>query len=125
MTENELKTRMKKFALRIMRLVHALPSSPEGRTIGNQLIRSGTSVGANYRAAYRGRSRAEFASRLAVVEEEADESGYWLELIIEGGLMDQKLVAPLLKEAEELVAIVVASRRSVRSKIENRKSKME
>ena len=82
MDEDELKRRTKRFALRVIKLVAALPKTVEGRTIGNQLVRAGTSVGANYRAACRARSKAEFIARLGVVEEEADESEYWMELII-------------------------------------------
>jgi len=87
MTEDDLKKLTKQFALRILKLVAALPRTLAGRTIGGQLVRSGTSVAANYRAACRARSKAEFISRLGVVEEEADESALWLELIIEGELM--------------------------------------
>lgn len=112
MNEMELKKRTKRFALRIIKLVSALPKSIEGRAIGNQLIRSGTSVGANYRAACRGRSKAEFIAKLGTVEEEADESAYWMELIIEGGLLKARLVEPLLLEANELTAIMVTSRKS-------------
>ena len=83
MNEKELKNRTKKFALRIMKLVHALPNTIDGRAIGNQLIRAGTSVGANYRSACRGRSKAEFIAKLGIVEEEADESAFWMELVIE------------------------------------------
>jgi len=112
MTENELKDRTKRFALRILKLVAALPRTIAGRTIGNQLARSGTSVPANYRAACRARSKAEFISRLGVVEEEADESALWLELVMEGELMKKDLVEPLWKEADELVAIMTSSRKS-------------
>ena len=112
MNEQELKTRTKQFGLRVMKLVGALPSDTVGRAIGNQLVRSGTSVGANYRAACRGRSKAEFIAKLGVVVEEADECGYWLELIIEGELLATHLVEPLLQEANELTAIMVASRKS-------------
>jgi four helix bundle protein len=87
MDEDELKKRTKRFGLRIIKLVNALPKTITGRAIGGQLVRAGTSVGANYRAACRSRSKAEFIARLGVVEEEADESGYWLEMITEGGLM--------------------------------------
>ena len=125
MTEDELKQRTKRFALRVIRLVRALPKTSEGRAIGNQLMRAGTSVGANYRAACRARSRADFASKLAIVEEEADESAYWMELVVEADLMKKELVGPLLSEANELVAIMSASRQSVRSKIKNQKSKIE
>ena len=98
--------------MRILKLVAALPKTVAGRTIGNQLARSGTSVAANYRAACRGRSKAEFISRLGVVEEEADESALWLELIIDGELMKKSLVEPLWVEANELVAIMTSSRKT-------------
>ncbi len=98
-----------------MKLVAALPENSVGRTIGNQLIRSATSVGANYRAACRGRSRAEFIAKLGIVVEEADESGYWLELIIDGELLNKSVVEPLLHESNELTAIIVASRKSASS----------
>jgi four helix bundle protein len=125
MDEKELKKRTKQFALRIIRLVNALPKNIEGQSIGKQLIRSGTSVGANYRSACRGRSKAEFVAKLGIVEEEADESAFWMELIIEGGLLEKELVEPLLKEANELVAIMAASRKSAKSKFTNRKSKIK
>ncbi|HUX57444.1 MAG TPA: four helix bundle protein [Bacteroidales bacterium] len=83
MTKDELKKRTKKFALMIIKLVDDLPNSLAGRTIGNQIIRSGTSVGANYRAACRARSNADFISKITIVEEECDESLFWLELIAE------------------------------------------
>jgi four helix bundle protein len=110
MNEAELKQRTKQFALRVIKLVAALPKNTEGRAIGNQLVRSGTSVGANYRAACRGRSKAEFIAKLGTVEEEADESAYWLELIVDAGLMRQSRVVSLLNEANELTAIIAASR---------------
>jgi len=129
MTEAELLSRTKQFGLRVMNLVSALPNTVQGRTIGKQLIRSGTSVGANYRAACRGRSKAEFISRLGVVEEEADESAYWLELIVEGKVLDSNRVNSLLKEANELARIMAASRKSassrLKSQIANQKSQME
>jgi four helix bundle protein len=108
--ESELKNRTKQFALRVIKLVGALPKSTEGRALGSQLVRSGTSVGANYRAACRGRSKAEFIAKLGTVEEEADESAYWLELIIDGGLMSKRRVDALWQEACELTAIMAASR---------------
>ena len=110
MTENELKQRTKQFALRVVKLVSALPKTAEGRAIGGQLVRSGTSVGANYRAACRGRSKAEFISKLGTVEEESDESAYWMELVIDGGLLPSARVAALHQEACELTAIMAASR---------------
>lgn len=116
MDKEELKTRTKKFALRVMRLVEALPKTASGRAIGNQLVRSGTSVGANYRACCRSRSRAEFIAKIGVAEEEADESAFWMELIIEGNLLPPAKVSLLLKEANELVAIMAASRISARRK---------
>lgn len=126
MDEQELKTRTKQFGLRVMNLVAALPNTTAGRAIGNQLVRSGTSVGANYRAACRGRSKAEFVAKIGTVVEEADESAFWLEMIIEGGLLKAELVAPLLQEAEELTAIFTASARTAKqnnqqSQIGNRK----
>jgi four helix bundle protein len=112
MDENELKQRTKRFALRVMALAESLPKTLAGRTIGSQLVRCGTSVGVNYRAVCRGRSKAEFVAKLGTVEEEADEAGYWMELIIEGKLMDRSRVEPLLQEASELTAIMAASRKS-------------
>ena len=126
MTEEELKNRTKIFALRIMKLVNSLPNNAVARAIGSQLVRSGTSVAANYRAACRGRSKAVFIAKLGTVEEEADESCLWLELIIEGNLMGEPLVSPLLKEANELTAIFVASRISAKrnKEIANRQSEI-
>jgi len=110
MNPDDLKKRTKQFALRVIKLVAALPNTVAGRAIGGQLVRSGTSVGSNYRAACRGRSRAEFVAKLGVVEEEADESAYWMEMIIEGELLNQKRVEPLLTEANELAKIMAKSR---------------
>jgi len=109
MKENNLKERTKNFALRIINLTNSLPSNRLGNVIGNQLLRSGTSVGANYNSACRGRSRAEFLSKLGIVIEEADESIFWLELIIESKLVKEVLVRPLLVEANEILAIMIAS----------------
>ena len=106
----ELKQRTKGFALRVMKLVDALPHSRSGKAIGNQLVRSGTAVGANYRATCRARSKAEFIAKIGVVEEEADESGFWMELIVEGCLLPARKVSALLQEANELTAIMAASR---------------
>ena len=111
MNELELKMRTKKFALRILKLSRAMPKTDDGRIIAKQLIRAGTSVGANYRAACRGRSKAEFISKLGIVEEEADECAFWLEIIIEAGMLKARRVASLLQEANELTAIMVASRK--------------
>jgi four helix bundle protein len=109
---DELKARTKEFALRVIKLVAALPKSVEGRAIANQLVRSGTSVAANYRSACRARSRIEFVAKLGVVLEEADESLLWLELIVAANLLPPPRVEPLLNEANELVAIMAASRKS-------------
>jgi four helix bundle protein len=119
MTTAELKARTKEFALRVIRLVDALPNSVKGRAIANQIMRSATSVAANYRAACRARSRAEFIAKIGVVEEEADETAFWLELIIDSNIRTEKQIEPLRKEANELVAIMAASRKSA---IGNRKS---
>ena len=119
-----MKDRTKQFALRVIKLVAALPKTIEGRAIGSQLIRAGTSVGANYRSACRGRSKAEFVAKLGIVEEEADESAFWMELIIENGLLDEHMVESLLKEANEIVAIMVSSRKSARKASSNRKSQI-
>jgi four helix bundle protein len=115
----DLKARTKQFALRVMKMVDALPRTIQGRAIAKQIIRSATSVAANYRATCRARSRAEFIAKIGVVEEEADESCFWLELIIDSGLLTEERIRPLLSEAGELVAIMAASRKSA---IGNRKS---
>ena len=110
MNQQELKARTKEFALRVMKLVDALPATRSGSAIGNQLVRSGTAVGANDRATCRARSKAEFIAKIGIVEEEADESAFWMELIVDGGLLSAAKVAPLLQEAGELTAIMAASR---------------
>ena len=109
MMEDELKQRTKQFSLRIIKLVQALPNNIIGQTIGKQLIHSGTSVGANYRAVCRARSGKEFIAKLGIVIEEADESAFWLELIIENSLIKQNLVDSLLKETDEIISIMVKS----------------
>lgn len=136
MNETELKNRTKAFALRVLKLIDSLPDTRSGRILAGQLGRSRTLVGANYRAACRSRSTAEMISKLSIVEEEADESGFWIELIEEHGLRTRRQVEALAQEAGELTAIMVASRRTLRkratrSKIEyralrhhNRKSKI-
>ena len=109
MNSEEMKARTKQFAKQIIKLCRLLPKSREGRLIGDQLFRAGTSVAANYRAACRARSRAEFISKLGIVEEEADESLFWLELIQELKLCQDKLVSSLMKEGNEILSIVVSS----------------
>ena len=125
MTERELLERTKQFALRVFKLVGALPQTIQGRAVASQLIRSGTSVAANYRAACRARSKPEFIAKLGVVEEEADESAFWLELIIETDLLSDAKVKPLLVEAGEIVAIMASSKKTAaKSQIANRKSQI-
>ena len=108
----ELQQRTKDFALWVLNLIEHLPNTIGGRVLANQLARSATSVGANYRAACRARSRAEFASKLGTVAEEADESLYWLELIQVGDFVPEKRIASLVSEADELTAIFTSGRRS-------------
>lgn len=110
MDADHLKKRTKQFALRVLKLVAALPNTVQGRAIAGQLVRAGTSVPANYRAACRGRSKSEFIAKLGIVEEEADESAFWMELIIESALLKPQLVEPLLTEANELTKIMARSR---------------
>jgi four helix bundle protein len=108
----ELQQRTKDFALRVLNLIEHLPNTIGGRVLANQLARSATSVGANYRAAWRARSRADFPSKLGTVADEADESLYWLELIQVGDFVPEKKIASLISEADELTAIFTSGRRS-------------
>src|SRR5438045_7737447 len=112
MKKAEFQERTKKFALRILKLTERLPNTVGGRVLANQLARSATSVSANYRAACRARSRAEFSSKLGTVAEEADETQHWLELIRDGSFVPEKRIASLLMEANELTAIFTAGRRT-------------
>ena|SRR5579862_7154111 len=113
----ELKTRTKTFALRIIKLTRAiLKNDDAGRVIARQIVRSGTSVAANYRASCRARSRAEFVSKIGTVEEESDETALWLELLIESGIIPVKKLSALLEEANALTAIMAASRKTASSK---------
>ena len=105
----DLKMRTKQFGLRVIRLVETLPKNRTADVLGRQLLRSATSVGANYRAACRGRSAAEFQAKLGIVEEEADESAYWSEMLTDAGFVKPSLVEPLLREANEITAIIVSS----------------
>ncbi len=109
MNKQELADRTKRFALRVVRLVESLPQSRTAEVIGRQLLRSGTSVGANYRSVCRSRTTADFVSRMSIVEEEADESAYWMELLIEAKSVKAEKIEALLSEAYELVAISAAS----------------
>jgi four helix bundle protein len=108
----DLRLRTKAFAVRIFKLVDALPKTMQDRAAANQIIRSGSSVAANYCAACRARSRAEFISKIGVVEEEAGETLFWLELIIDTSLLKQARIGPLMRGADEIVAIMAASRKS-------------
>ena len=117
MIEKQLKQRTKNFAKQVIDLCRHLPNNCEGRLIGNQLFRSGTSVAANYRAACRGRSKAEFISKLAIVEEEADEARLWLELLREMKISDGPLIDLLIRESDEIISMVVSSIKTVRKKL--------
>ena len=110
MTPDELKSRTKAFALRCLKVADALPKTVSGKTVASQLARSATSVAANYRASCRARSHAEFIAKLGVVEEEADESAFWLELSVDAGLLKPRRLNNLHQEAEELMKILAASR---------------
>ena len=112
----ELRNRTKKFALRILNMTDSLPNTPKAWVLGKQIMRSGTSVGANYRAATRAKSRADFIAKLGIVVEEADETQYWLELRADSGLIKPSLLADLQKEAAELTAIFTASRNTAKAR---------
>ena len=108
----ELKQRSKSFAIRIVRLFRSLPHSPDAQTLGKQVLRSGTSVAANYRAVCRARSKAEFIAKMGVVVEETDETVFWLELLGETEVVNPSRTEELLKEANELLAVFGASLRT-------------
>ena len=117
MNPAELKARTKTFALRIIKLTRAIPKNDDaGRIIARQIVRSGTSVAANYRASCRARSRAEFVSKIGTVEEEADETALWLELLIESEIITAKKLSSLLEEANALTAIMATSRKTASAK---------
>ncbi len=125
MDEHEFKARTKAIALRVIKLVESLPKTRTADVLGRQLLRSGTSIGANYRAACRGVSRADVA-KLGDVEEEADESLYWMELLLDAGIVPEQKLRNLMKEIDEIVAMTVSSIRTMRqpypkSKIQNPK----
>src|SRR2546423_2251477 len=113
---DELKSRTKQFAVRIVKMYRSLPKTDEARIIGKQVLRSGTSVAANYRAVCRSRSKAEFIANLGIVVEEADETVFWLELLVETGIVPQDRMKGLLLEANELLAIFAASQHTARRK---------
>ena len=116
MDKEVMKKRTKQFALRVILLVESLPKGRTTEVLGRQLLRSGTSVGANYRSACRARSTADFISKMGIVEEEADESLFWMELLVESGNMKTVKLEPLLKEADELLAIAVSSIKTAKSR---------
>jgi four helix bundle protein len=122
MNASVLKDRTKHFALRILALVDALPNTIKGRAIAHQFVRDGTSVGANYRAACRSRSKAEFIAKLGTVIEETDECAFWMELISEGNLLKKDLVQDLWDEADQLAAIMPASRKTAENKRQSTES---
>jgi four helix bundle protein len=124
MDERMFKERTKKLALRIIRVVEALPKDRSADVIGKQLLRSATSVGANYRAACRGKSALDVIAKLGIVEEEADESIYWMELLIEGGFIPETKLKDLMTETNEIVAMTVASIKTLRARSRNPKSKI-
>jgi len=112
----DLKTRTKQFALRIIRLYGALPKTTEAQVIGRQVLRSGTSIGAHYREGTRARSNAEFVSKLEGGLQELEETRYWLELIIEGNIIPKTKMVELLKEADELAAILITCVKNVKER---------
>src|SRR3990172_3150170 len=112
MDSEELKKRTKLFALAVIRFVESLPRGKTADVMGGQLLRAGTSVAANYRSACRARSRRDFVSKITIVEEEADESSFWLEMFLEAGIVDRTTISWLLSEAKELTAIFTASGRT-------------
>ena len=114
MNPDEFKNRTRSFALRVIRLVEALPKGRTADVLGKQLLRCGTSVGANYRAACRGKSAKDFVAKMAIVEEECDESMYWIDLIIQAGIMDENRVIDLRAEANEILSMVVSSIKTAR-----------
>jgi four helix bundle protein len=115
MDKTELKQRTKSYALRVIKVVEALPHERVAGVLGKQLLRSGTSVGANYRAACRAKSSADFVNKLKIVEEECDESLYWMELMVEAGVIPENKLGQLMREGDELLAITVASIKRSRS----------
>jgi four helix bundle protein len=132
MNEQEFKARTRQIALRVIRLVESLPNTKSAQIIGRQLLRSATSVGANYRAACRGKSPADVLHKLSIVEEEADESLYWLELLAESNIVSGSKLSNLMNDINEIVAMTVSSIKTMRSnmndqsksKIQNLKSKI-
>ncbi len=121
----ELRSRTKRFAVRILNVSEAVRSRPGARAIADQLVRSGTSVGANYRAACRSRSEAEFAARIAIALEEADETAYWLELLVDAAFLPTRRLTDLMRECDELIRIFSAARRTTQMRIRTQNSKFK
>ena len=119
MDAQAMRKRTKQYALRIIRVVRSLPRNRECNVIGSQLLRSGTSTAANYRAVCRARSRPDFVSKLGIVEEECDESLFWMEVLVESGIVKGRLLRPLMNEGNEILAIVVSSKKTARGRSEN------
>lgn len=122
MNSGDLKKRLKLFALRVIKLSEKLPNNNAGYTIGKQIIRSGTSPGANYRSACLGKSDKDFLNKLKMVEEELDETAYWIELLIESGQVKEILLDDLLKENNELLKIIVSSITTMKKKMKDKKN---
>jgi four helix bundle protein len=116
MDEAEFKRRTKQLGIDVIRLCDVLPNRRASNVIAGQIIKSATSVGANYRASCRGRSLPEIIAKLSIVEEESDETAYWLEVLLETGMADKGAVAPLLDEARQIVAMTVASKRTLKAR---------
>jgi len=114
--------RTQQYGLRVIRAVQACSGDPVGRVLGTQLLRAGTSVGANYRAACRARSTADFVNKLKIVEEECDESLYWMEMYLQSGLASRQQLCRLMKEGDELLSITVASLKTARQRTKDHKS---
>ena len=115
MNREQMKSRTKAYANRVIKLCQALPDNWVARTLGNQLLRSGTSVGANYRAVCRAKSAPDFINKLRIVEEECDESLFWMELLVDNNFVKSSRLTALMKEADELLAIVVSTAKTARS----------
>ena len=121
MQKEDFARRTMHFLLRTIRLVESLPNSQTARVIGNQLLRAGTAVGANYRSALRGKSRADFVAKMGIVEEECDEALYWMQMLVDAGIVTSRL-SELMSEANEIIAIVVSSIRTARARKDPPKS---
>ena len=124
MTEAEFKARTKQFAVAIVKFAKTLPNDPVTVVMVRQLVKSGSSVGANYRAACRGKSEADFIAKLAIVEEEGDEAMFWLEVLVEAGIVNRRSIAALWDEADQIVRITVASIVTVRRKLQRSQSRI-